>query len=154
MSLTEGRARERTTHTTPRKGQIIFSCGVGLLGAMDRNFNPIGMCYTWGGEEPCGFRRADRRHHLYVLGKTGTGKTTFLRNLILQDIIEGQGIGLLDPHGDLADELLDHIPSSRTDDVVYFNPADTEFPIGFNLFFNVPLERRPLVASGFVGACK
>jgi len=122
---------------------------------MDANeINPIGICYTWGGEQPCGFRRVDRRQHVYVLGKTGSGKTTFLRNLILQDIMDGEGVGVIDPHGDLAHELLEHIPSWRTDDVVYFNPADLEFPVGFNVFHNVPKENRHLVASGLVGAFK
>lgn len=91
---------------------------------------------------------------MYCLGKTGSGKTTLLRNLILQDILAGEGVGVIDPHGDLAEELLDCIPPSRTDDVVYFNPADTEFPIGFNLLRTVPKDVRHLVASGFVSALK
>src|ERR1041385_222415 len=121
----------------------------------EQQINPIGMCYTWGtDEQPCGILRTDRRHHLYVLGKTGSGKTTLLRNLILQDIMDGEGVGVIDPHGDLAEDLLNHIPSARTDDLVYFNPADTEFPIGFNVFHNVPKERRHLVASGLVNSFK
>ena len=91
---------------------------------------------------------------MYCIGKTGTGKTTLLRNLILQDIYNGQGVGVIDPHGDLAHELLDDIPSWRTDDVVYFNPADLDYPIGFNLLERVPVERRPRIASGLVGAMK
>jgi type IV secretory pathway TraG/TraD family ATPase VirD4 len=108
----------------------------------------------WGGTEPFGLRRADRRHHVYMIGKTGAGKTTLLRNLILQDIEAGEGIGIIDPHGDLAEELLDHIPPWRTDHVVYFNPADLDFPIGLNLLHAVPRERRHLVRSGLVGAFK
>src|SRR5438067_1571396 len=114
----------------------------------------VGMRNLWGGEKLFGLRRADRRQHVYCVGKTGTGKTTLLRNLILQDIYGGHGVGVIDPHGDLAHDLLDHIPSWRTDDVVYFNPSDLEHPIGFNLFQNVPLERRHLVASGLVSAFK
>jgi hypothetical protein len=114
----------------------------------------VGMRHIWGGEEPFGLRRADRRQHLYCVGKTGTGKTTLLRNLILSDIYAGEGVGLLDPHGDLAAEVLDHIPPWRTDDVVYFNPADLEHPVGFNLLQNVPTERRHRIASGLVGAMK
>src|SRR5260370_31563813 len=120
----------------------------------EKEITPIGICYGWGTEQPCGFRRVDRRQHLYVLGKTGSGKTTFLRNLILQDIMDGEGVGVIDPHGDLAHGLLEHIPPWRTDDVVYFNPADLEFPIGFNVFYNVPQESRHLVASGLVSAFK
>ena len=89
-----------------------------------------------------------------MIGKTGTGKSTLLRNLILQDIAAGEGVGVIDPHGDLADELLDHIPPRRTDHVVYFNPADQDFPIGLNLLHAVPQERRHLVRSGVVGAFK
>jgi hypothetical protein len=114
----------------------------------------IGHRNVWGGEEPFGLSRADRRHHMYCLGKTGSGKTTLLRNLILQDIEAGEGVGVIDPHGDLSEELLDHIPPSRTDDVVYFNPADIDFPIGFNLLRTVPKDVRHLVASGFVSALK
>lgn len=114
----------------------------------------IGSRNVWGGEEPFGLSCADRRHHVYCLGKTGSGKTTLLRNLILQDIEAGQGVGVIDPHGDLSEELLDHIPRRRTEDVVYFNPADTEYPIGFNLLRTVPKDVRHLVASGFVSALK
>ena len=120
-----------------------------------RDFNAIGNASRWaGGERLFGIWRRDRRNHLYVLGKTGSGKTTLLRNLILQDIVNGHGVGVIDPHGDLARELLDLIPSRRTDDVVYFDPGDTEFPIGFNVFFNVPKDRRHLVASGLVSSFK
>jgi hypothetical protein len=96
----------------------------------------------------------DRRHHLYAIGKSGTGKTTLLRNLILQDIAAGHGVGVIDPHGDLANDILDHIPSNRIEDVAYFNPADTEFPVGFNLLGSTPPEERHLVASGIVSAFK
>lgn len=97
-----------------------------------------------------GVRQADRRHHLYILGKTGSGKSTLLRNMLVQDIEEGRGVGLIDPHGDLAEELLEHIPRRRTDDVVYFNPADLEHPIGWNLLADVAPDRRHLVASNVV----
>src|SRR5581483_10872308 len=78
---------------------------------------------------PFGLSVADRRRHLYVIGKTGSGKSTLLRNLIVQDLEAGRGLMLLDPHGDLADELLDYIPSWRTEDVVYLAPADLTYPI-------------------------
>src|SRR5436190_21952463 len=120
----------------------------------DNDINPIGIASMWGGAKPFGIRQQDRRNHLYVLGKTGSGKTTLLRNLILQDILDGKGVGVIDPHGDLAEELLNLIPAHRADDVVYFDPGDLEFPVGFNVFYNVSQERRHLVASGLVGACK
>jgi len=92
----------------------------------------FGQRSEWGGDTPFGLGVEERRQHVYLIGQTGTGKSTMLRNLILQDIEAGRGVGLIDPHGDLADEILDHIPSWRTDDVVYFNPAD-EDPLAINL---------------------
>src|SRR5436190_14350997 len=74
----------------------------------------------------------ERRRHLYVVGQTGTGKSTLLLNLIRQDLIAGEGLALLDPHGDLAEAALEHVPRARTNDLVYINPADAERPIGFN----------------------
>lgn len=114
----------------------------------------IGDRHVWGGQQPFGLRRADRRQHLYAIGQTGAGKTSLLRNLLIQDIAAGEGVGLIDPHGDLAHDLLDHIPPWRTDHVVYFNPADHEHPFGLNLLQRVPPARRHLVASGVVGAFK
>jgi hypothetical protein len=114
----------------------------------------IGTRQIWGGEQPLCFGRADRRHHLYAIGQTGSGKTTLLRNLILQDIASGRGVGLIDPHGDLAHEILDCIPRHRSRDVVYFNPADDEFPPALNLFANVDPRQRHLVASGIVSTFK
>ena len=78
----------------------------------------------------------ERRRHLYIVGQTGTGKSTLLLNLIRQDLVAGEGVALLDPHGDLAEAVLDHVPRARTNDLVYINPADVERPIGFN-----PLSR-------------
>lgn len=114
----------------------------------------IGTREIWGGDNPFGLSPADRRQHLYVIGKTGTGKTTLLRNLIVQDVLAGRGVGVLDPHGDLAQELLDLIPPWRTDDVAYFNPADEKSIIGLNLLQNVPKHRRHLVTSSVVSAFK
>lgn len=101
-----------------------------------------------------GIRRADRRLHLYALGKTGTGKSTLLRNLIIQDLRNGHGVGVVDPHGDLVRNILDYIPSPRTGEVVYFNPADQEFPIGFNILESVEPALRPLVASHVLSVFK
>ena len=97
----------------------------------------------WGGDVPFGYLPEDARHHAYVIGKTGSGKTTLLRNLIIQHIARGHGVGLIDPHGDLAEDLLHHIPPHRADDLVYFNPGDRDFPIGLNLLANVPRDDRP-----------
>lgn len=105
-------------------------------------------------EQPFSLSPHDRRHHLYVIGKSGTGKTTLLHNLIMQDICAGNGIGVIDPHGDLARDLLDYIPRNRIEDVVYFNPADMEHPIGLNLLGSKPPDDRHLVASGVVNVFK
>ena len=93
----------------------------------------IGYRFFHGVSQPFFLETSDRRQHLYCIGKTGTGKSTLLRNLIVQDILAGNGIGLIDPHGDLAESILDSIPSWRVEDVVYFNPADTANPVGLNI---------------------
>jgi len=103
---------------------------------------------------PFGLSVADRRRHLYVIGKTGSGKSTLLRNLIVQDIEAGRGLMLLDPHGDLADELLDYIPSRRIEEVVYLAPADLAYPIGFNMLQHAPPDDRPRIAANVVGTFK
>jgi hypothetical protein len=94
----------------------------------------------------------ERRRHLYVIGQTGTGKSTLLLNLIRQDLVAGEGLALLDPHGDLAESALAQVPKARTDDLVYINPADTEWPIGFNPLAQVPDDLKPVVADGMVSA--
>jgi len=76
----------------------------------------------------------DRRRHLYLVGQTGTGKSTFLENLALQDMLNGDGFAFIDPHGDVAEKLLSMVPKERTEDIVYFCPADMEYPLGLNLF--------------------
>ena len=76
----------------------------------------------------------DRRRHTYIIGQTGMGKSKLLENLAYQDIMDGKGFCFIDPHGDSAEELLGMIPQSRMDDVIYFNPSDTENPLGFNIF--------------------
>ena len=121
---------------------------------MDNWQTVLGIREQWGNETPFVLQHNDRRHHLYVIGKSGTGKTTLLHNLIFQDICAGHGVGLIDPHGDLASEILDYIPRNRIEDVVYFNPADMEYPIGFNLLGKTPEDSRHLVASGVVGVFK
>lgn len=121
---------------------------------MDDDISYLGMRQVWGGDQRFGLRPADRKQHVYVIGQTGTGKSTLLRNLMIQDIHQGHGVGLIDPHGDLAQELLDTIPPWRADHVVYFNPADREYPIGLNLLYGTSEAERNLVTSGIVGSFK
>lgn len=98
-----------------------------------------------------GIQRKDRRQHMYVIGKSGTGKSVLLHNLIVQDIANGEGICVVDPHGELVESVLDKIPESRLKDVVYFNPADTEYPMGFNVLELPDPKYKHLVASGLMG---
>jgi len=101
-----------------------------------------------------GIKVDDRRRHIYVVGKTGMGKTVLLENMAIQDIQAGKGVGFVDPHGEAAERLLDFIPSNRINDVVYFNPADLEYPIAFNVMEKVDVEHRHLVAAGLMGVFK
>ncbi len=96
----------------------------------------------------------DRLRHMYVIGKTGTGKSTFLEQIALQDILNGEGFTFLDPHGKTADLLLEYIPESRKKDVVYFAPFDTDYPISFNVMEDVEPDRRSLVANGLLSTFK
>ncbi|MDD3711858.1 MAG: type IV secretion system DNA-binding domain-containing protein, partial [Patescibacteria group bacterium] len=93
----------------------------------------------------------DRRRHMYLIGKTGMGKSTILENMIVEDIRSGKGVAVVDPHGDLVEKIIKYIPSNRINDVVYFNPADMEYPIAFNLVEQVDPHLRHLVASGLIG---
>jgi type IV secretory pathway VirB4 component len=103
---------------------------------------------------PFGIRRSDRRAHMYIVGKTGTGKSTLLETLIRQDIRSGEGLLLIDPHGDLVEKVRARIPEYRKDDLIYFNVPDSASPLGFNPLERVPPEGRPLAASGLLEAFK
>ena len=87
---------------------------------------------------------------MYIIGQTGTGKTTLLKNLAIQDIKNGRGLAIIDPHGEFVEDLLDSIPAERIDDVIYFNPVDSKFPIGFNVLEVKDPEQKHLVASGLM----
>jgi len=94
----------------------------------------------------------ERRRHLYLVGQTGTGKSTALLNLIAQDLAAGEGLALLDPHGDLAEAALHLVPRSRTHDLIYLNPSDLDRPIGFNSLAGVPDDLKPVVSDGIVAS--
>lgn len=100
---------------------------------------------------PFGIKEADRRAHMYLIGKTGTGKSTLIERLILQDIKAGRGAALLDPHGDLVERVLARMPGQRQSDVIYFDVPDPKQGLGFNPLSNVPQSKRSLAASGLVG---
>jgi hypothetical protein len=101
-----------------------------------------------------GIKTDDRRRHVYVIGKSGMGKSCLLENMFLSDIHAGHGCCYIDPHGDTADRFLDYIPPNRINDVVYFNPADVNFPIGFNILEAVDQDKKHLVASGLMSVFK
>ena len=101
-----------------------------------------------------GIKTDDRRRHMYFIGKTGMGKSTVLENMIIQDIQDGKGVCVVDPHGDLVEKIINFIPSDRINDVIYFNPADLDFPIGFNVLEQVDASQRHLVVSGLIGVFK
>ncbi|MEK7542997.1 MAG: type IV secretion system DNA-binding domain-containing protein [Patescibacteria group bacterium] len=98
-----------------------------------------------------GIKRADRRQHMYIVGMTGTGKSVMLQNMMVQDIANGEGLCLVDPHGENVETLLKRIPEERLKDVVYFNPADTEYSVGFNVLELPDPKYKHLVASGLMG---
>ena len=97
-----------------------------------------------------GIKEKNRRGHMYIIGKTGTGKSNLIATMALSDIRSGNGICLIDPHGDLSDDILNRIPKERISDVVYFNPADLDYPVGFNPLEKVPYEKQHLVVSGII----
>ncbi|MBU1119446.1 type IV secretion system DNA-binding domain-containing protein [Patescibacteria group bacterium] len=101
-----------------------------------------------------GIRRDDRRRHMYVIGKTGMGKTTFLENMVISDIRKGNGLCVVDPHGDFAHKMLQYVPSNRVNDVIYFDAGDINYPLGFNVMESVNPEYKHLVASGLLGVFK
>ena len=103
---------------------------------------------------PWGISHLDRRNHLYIIGKTGMGKTALLRNIILADVWRSAGVGIIDPHGDLAESIVDAIPSIRSDEVVYFNPSDLEYPLAWNLVQAISPDERPLTADFLVEGFK
>ncbi len=94
----------------------------------------------------------DPAQHTYLIGASGSGKTHLLRNILIQMIARGDGVGFLDPHGDTAEELLDHIPPGRTRDVCYFNPADVRFPLAWNPLASVPRDCQDIVIEDIVAA--
>lgn len=101
-----------------------------------------------------GIKLPDRRQHVYVIGKSGTGKTTLLENMAIADIQAGRGLAVIDPHGEFAEKMLDFVPEDRVDDVIYFNPADIDHPIAFNPLESVSVETRHLAADGIMAVFK
>jgi CxxC-x17-CxxC domain-containing protein len=111
----------------------------------------IGETTFRGENHKFGIKEDDRRRHVYMIGKTGVGKTTLIDNMVRQDIENGKGVALVDPHGDLAKSLLDAVPPSRVNDVVYLDPADVDYPVAFNVMQAIDPKYKYLVSSGLIG---
>ncbi len=104
-----------------------------------------------GTDQIFGIKRKDRRQHMYVLGKSGTGKSTLLENMIIQNMQNGEGLCVIDPHGELVEKMVTVVPKERAEDVIYFNPSDTDFAIGFNVLQVDDPKYKHLIASGLMG---
>jgi energy-coupling factor transporter ATP-binding protein EcfA2 len=115
---------------------------------------PLGILNFRGQEKKFGIKPKDRLKHIYIIGKTGQGKTTLLENMINFDIQKNNGLAFLDPHGDSVQKILDHIPKDRIGDVIYFNPTDVNHPIGFNPLEKVAWEQRHLTAISLLSVFK
>ncbi|MHB1118402.1 MAG: helicase HerA domain-containing protein, partial [Minisyncoccota bacterium] len=103
---------------------------------------------------PFGIKAEDRTRHMYIIGKTGMGKSTLIENMAVQDIKNGEGLAFIDPHGKSAALLLDYIPPERVKDVIYFAPFDMDNPISFNVMEDVGADKRHLIANGLMSAFK
>jgi len=107
-----------------------------------------------GQKIPFGIKRKDRSKHMYVIGKTGMGKSTMLENMAIQDMRNGEGLAFIDPHGATAEKILNYVPENRVKDVVYFAPFDLDNPIAFNVMEDVGYDKRHLVVSGLMATFK
>jgi hypothetical protein len=122
--------------------------------AIDENISAFGLTNFRGINHQFGMLRSDRSRHVYIIGQTGAGKSGTLELFALSDIFHGQGYAIIDPHGDLAVDNMRFIPGSRTQDVVYFNPADTEFPLGFNPLEVTDPAHKTNISSEVIGVLK
>ncbi|MGI9118317.1 MAG: type IV secretory system conjugative DNA transfer family protein [Minisyncoccia bacterium] len=120
----------------------------------DNKITYFGTTDYRNGSVKFGIKAKDRTKHLYVIGKSGMGKSTLLENMAVQDIQNGEGVTIIDPHGSMVDKMLDYVPEHRINDVIYFAPFDLENPIAFNIMENVGADKRHLVASGLMSIFK
>lgn len=118
------------------------------------NVTYFGQTDFRGEKRSFGIRNEDRSRHVYIIGKTGMGKSTVLENMAAQDIQNGEGVCFIDPHGSAIDTLIEYIPENRIKDVVYFAPFDSDYPISFNVMEDVGIDQRHLVVSGLMSAFK
>lgn len=119
-----------------------------------QSITPIALTNWRDIRKKFGIKEKNRRGHMYIVGKTGTGKSSLLAQMAISDINQGNGLAIIDPHGDLAETLLSHIPKERINDVIYFNPSDGEHPIAFNPLAHISLGSHYLVVSGLISVFK
>ena len=110
----------------------------------------LGRVTYRGQEQMVRIKRADRRRHFYLIGKSGSGKTTLMQNMAVQDILAGEGVAVIDPHGDFAEYVLQHVPESRIDDVIYFNPSDMERPMALNMLEAKTADQRDFAVQEMI----
>lgn len=115
---------------------------------------PIGVTNFRNDKKPFGIKDEDRLNHIYVIGKTGTGKSTLLLNMAISDMERGNGLCLIDPHGDIAEKILDYVPKERINDVIYFDPADEDYVIAFNPLQDIPKNQQHLIVAGLIATFK
>src|SRR3989338_3037414 len=116
----------------------------------DRRITYFAATHTRGKRDMFGIRAGDRGKHIYVICKTGMGKSTMLENMAIQDIQNGNGLAFIDPHGGTAEKLLEYVPEERIRDVLYFAPFDMEYPVSFNIMEDVGINKRHLVVNGLM----
>ena len=120
------------------------------LADKEKDVTVLGEAVFRGERHRFGIRSGDRGRHAYIIGKTGMGKSTILENMVFSDIHSGKGVAVIDPHGDLIDAILKFIPKNRSNDVVLFDPSDTDYPLSFNVLDCPNPDQRVLVASGLM----
>ncbi|MEZ5016069.1 MAG: type IV secretion system DNA-binding domain-containing protein [Flavipsychrobacter sp.] len=121
---------------------------------MHEDFTPIGITNYRNANQKFGIKSSDKQRHLYFLGSSGSGKTTLLHNMALDDITKGEGVAVLDPHAELAANIISHIPNHRKQDLIYFNPVDTKSDVFFNPLHDVPKQLHHIVTSGLIASFK
>jgi Type IV secretion-system coupling protein DNA-binding domain len=122
--------------------------------APETDLTPIGKTNFRWTQMSFGMRPDDRRRHMYIIGKTGMGKSVLLENMIMDDIKKWRGVAVIDPHGDLAEGIIGLIPKNRTNQTIIFDPSDKSWPIAFNMLEDIGADQRPFIASGLVGIFK
>lgn len=124
---------------------------INLPTAPESDITILGDATFRGKRTQFGIRPDDRRRHVYIIGKTGMGKSTLLENMVFSDILAGKGVGVIDPHGDLIDAIVQFLPRNRINDVVLFDPADRDFPLSFNMLESRDPDQNAIVTSGLMG---